>query len=467
MRKLAVLAILAAAVYWGVPRLSPRFLLGGIQVNEADHASWIAALDRAGMNTVAVTVYAKQGDWDSDNLWFEDEEPWVVHEIRQARRSGLDAVLVLRVALDHAFPRNKFYWHGMIVPRTATDLDAWFERYRRFAARWAAIAEREGVAVLALGSELNSMTSTAPVDEVPMLEEYYANADKVARENARIIEHEEAIARKHLWVRGYDPQGSVVEFLDERAAAERHWARQAAYLDRPNPLAEINRRRRALDAAWRGLIAEVRQLYGGRLTYAANFDQYEAVGFWDDLDLIAVNAYFPLRRHYLPGLGGAELAALLESRWSVVLGRLEAFRRRVGLPRHRFLFTELGYTRRAHSTIEPWASHGFAVLPSSQGERLVVWEEQAVDLDERALAVRGLYRAHARAGGDLLAGLLYWKLSTEPAHAEVEPFVLVLGSGDPLATELRRFTRALPWDRLRQRLRVWPWSRGTTSRRAG
>jgi Glycoside Hydrolase Family 113 len=452
MRKLVLLAVSAAlaAAWWAVARLSPPFLLGGIQVNEADPARWVTALGDAGMNAVAVTVYARQGDWDSANLWFADDEPGVVNEVREARRAGLDVVLVLRVALDHAFPRNKFYWHGMIVPRTETELDAWFERYRRFVLRWAEIAEREGITVLAIGSEMNSMTNTVPVDALPELEEYYANRDKVGRENAKIVAHEDAIARRNLWVRGYDPAGSVAEFLDERSTAERDWARRVAYLDEPDPVERINQRRRRLDAAWRDLIAATRRRYGGRLTYAANFDRYEFVGFWDDLDLIAVNAYFPLLHHYLPDIGRPELAALLESRWEAQLARLDAFRRRIGLPRRRFLFTELGYSRRAHSTIEPWNSHGFSVLPSPRGETLVVWEEQPIDLEERALAVRGLYRANLRF--DLLAGLLYWKLSTEPTHTDIEPFALVLGAGDPMQTELARFSRARPRDRLLYRV---------------
>ena len=45
----------------------PSFFLGGIQVNEPDHAQWTHVLTEVGMNTVAVTIYARQGDWDSDN----------------------------------------------------------------------------------------------------------------------------------------------------------------------------------------------------------------------------------------------------------------------------------------------------------------------------------------------------------------------------------------------------------------
>ena len=119
---LAVLAILLAVV--GVVVRSSRtadktFFLGGIQVNEPDQEAWVRTLDEVGMNTVAVTVYARQGDWDSANLWFDDEAPWAVNEIRVAKARGLKVVLVLRVALDHAFERNKFFWHGMIMPHTA------------------------------------------------------------------------------------------------------------------------------------------------------------------------------------------------------------------------------------------------------------------------------------------------------------------------------------------------------------
>ena len=63
-------------------------MLGGIQVNEPDYGKWTQALQNAGMNTVSVTVYAKQGDWDSDNLWYEEAEPAVLSEIRAAKQAG-------------------------------------------------------------------------------------------------------------------------------------------------------------------------------------------------------------------------------------------------------------------------------------------------------------------------------------------------------------------------------------------
>ncbi|MEI6863447.1 MAG: hypothetical protein WCK38_03505, partial [Candidatus Omnitrophota bacterium] len=42
------------------------------------------------------------------------------------------------------------------------------------------------------------------------------------------------------------------------------------------------------------IIPEVRKAYKGRIMYAANWDEYENVGFWDDLDYAGIDAYFPL-----------------------------------------------------------------------------------------------------------------------------------------------------------------------------
>jgi len=45
---------------------------------------------------------------------------------------------------------------------------------------------------------------------------------------------------------------------------------------------------------WRQLIRDVREIYKGELTYAANWDNYNAVNLWDELDHIGVDSYFPL-----------------------------------------------------------------------------------------------------------------------------------------------------------------------------
>ena len=455
LRSLAVIGLLAALSLLALGATpEPQLLVGGIQVNEPDHQAWVAALEDAGMNTVAVTVYARQGDWDSADLQWEDEEPGVVAEIRAAKQRGLEVVLVLRVALDDAVERNEFFWHGMIQPLAEDDLEDWFRRYRRFTGQWAAIAEAEGVDVLAVSSELNALTSTMPLAEMPVLEEYWTNPEKVEREHGRLLEHA-AAEPDRLEVGGHADYASLPAYLGGQAAAHRQWARQVAWLDESDPLARINRRRQRLDEHWRRVVAEARRLYGGPLTYAANFDQYEAVGFWDELDLIGINAYFPLRRWELPGLPVADLEEQLAAGWRRVLSGIDGLRRERGLDDRQVLFTEIGYVARANATIRPWASDGLSVELSGAGERLISWGDEPADSSERAAAIAALRRVHDEMGGELLAGLLYWKLSTVPSHREVEPFVLILeqgGGADPALAELAGFGRRTLLERLRLRV---------------
>ncbi len=57
---------------------------------------------------------------------------------------------------------------------------------------------------------------------------------------------------------------------------------------------------RQREADWRRVIARVRAEFSGPLTYSANFDDWQTIGFWDALDFIGVSAYFPLLRPTRP-----------------------------------------------------------------------------------------------------------------------------------------------------------------------
>ena len=91
---------------------------------------------------------------------------------------------------------------------------------------------------------------------------------------------------------------------------------------------------------WRALVADVRAVYPGRVTYAANWDRYDRVGFWDALDLVGVQAYFPVH-----GRGGPA------AEWAAHRDDLAAFSARAGRP---VLFTEAGYRPSADAAREPW-----------------------------------------------------------------------------------------------------------------
>ena len=45
---------------------------------------------------------------------------------------------------------------------------------------------------------------------------------------------------------------------------------------------------------WKQLIIEIREIYSGKLTYAGNWDAFMHIPFWEELDYIGVDAYFPV-----------------------------------------------------------------------------------------------------------------------------------------------------------------------------
>lgn len=97
---------------------------------------------------------------------------------------------------------------------------------------------------------------------------------------------------------------------------------------------------------WRSLIQEVKTVYSGKLTYAANwYNEYEEVVFWDELDYIGIQAYFPLTESESPGVGE------LSEGWNKHLPAIEAVQKRYD---REVLFTEMGYKSSADGAVRPW-----------------------------------------------------------------------------------------------------------------
>jgi hypothetical protein len=429
------------------------FYLGGIQVNEPDHERWVESLETAGMNTVSVTVFAHQGAWNTDHLWFDIyDTQWVRHEIRQAKKAGLHVVLILRVALNHTYAQNNHLWHGMIMPGTETQVRTWFMRYTQFVTEWAEVAAEEGVEVLGIGSEMNALASTLPIAAMPQLEEYYLDPEKQQEFKLDVLA---GIAAGASLAGDAGRYPSVDAYLDDKVRTYESWAQAMTAGGEGDYLAVINQRRALLEECWLWLIDKVRAVYDGKLTYAANFDQYQEVGFWRHLDLIGINAYFPLRKTFLDGPERPQLPTLLEEGWRTVLGEVEAFRQAEGVAEMPVIFSELGYTERRDSTLAPWAGESFTVawgerlpgagesVPPAEEKRLIVWNQQPLEPRERTAAVAALRRVSQAEFPRLLTGILYWKLSTLAKHREIEPFVAILAGDDPdsrpLIEELAKF----------------------------
>ena len=71
----------------------------------------------------------------------------------------------------------------------------------------------------------------------------------------------------------------------------------------------------------------------------------------------------------------SELLERFTDGWRAILDRIDAFRDSKPV-----LFTEIGYTFRRYSTVEPWNHGGFTVVGwKTHDRRLVVWDEQPLD----------------------------------------------------------------------------------------
>lgn len=416
------------------------FYLGGIQINEANHSDWIKMLKKAKMNTVEVTVYARQGEWDSDFLNFPKKDKGVLSEIRAAKKAGIKVVLILRVSLDYSYSRNRFMWHGMVMPKNEVLLANWFRKYQNFATHWAEIAQEEGVDVFSIGSEMNALSSTFEIQSIPSLYAYYNNISAQNEHEKRALKYKKRLKEENLWVRGYDNYKNLKAYLEDRIQYHYQWGQQVTFAGQKNRLDLMNARRTQSLVLWKGLIQEIRTIYSGKLTYAANFDNYMDVAFWQDLDFIGINAYFSLRNPNKKITSKATLKQTLENGWKRVFKNINAFRTTHGLIDKPMIFTELGYINRENTTIEPWAGFGFSVVGVNSSERLILWEKEREDLQERKLAMDALYKV-VKNDFVNLEGILYWKLTTHDYHLPYEPFALHLtpNAKDSLQVSLGKF----------------------------
>lgn len=158
------------------------------------------------------------------------------------------------------------------------------------------------------------------------------------------------------------------------------------------------------EAEWRRLIAVARAHYDGPLVYAATQGpEFETLRFWDALDYIGLDNYYPLGDGY-------DTRAMLAS--------VEAVQRRYQKP---VLLTEAGYS-------------------SSPGAHRTPWDDRRsgpVDLQEQVRCYEALYRAFHRR--PWFRGVYWWKIETDrtggPAHPGMAPW------NKPAMETVRRWNR--------------------------
>lgn len=96
---------------------------------------------------------------------------------------------------------------------------------------------------------------------------------------------------------------------------------------------------------WRELIKQVRSVYSGQLTYASHWDTYMDIRFWDALDYVGINAYFPLTEKMDPTYDE------LKAGWTKWVEEMETFQKEVKKP---IIFPEIGCNSCDGAAIRPW-----------------------------------------------------------------------------------------------------------------
>ncbi|MEP7292350.1 MAG: hypothetical protein ABI835_11230 [Chloroflexota bacterium] len=145
---------------------------------------------------------------------------------------------------------------------------------------------------------------------------------------------------------------------------------------------------------WRALVARVRELYGGRLTYAAlTYVEPVQITWWDALDSIGIDAYFGLTLTKAPTLAQMSLG------WTPTIVYLNWLAAHWQMP---VILTEIGYM----------SVDGTNILPG-------YWSlDGDTDLQEQADAYQSLIEAFS--GQEWWQGIFWWALSTDPQQGGAE-----------------------------------------------
>lgn len=125
---------------------------------------------------------------------------------------------------------------------------------------------------------------------------------------------------------------------------------------------------------WKQLIIDIKEVYRGKLTYAANWDEYKRTPFWDQLDYIGIDAYFPVCEDQTPTI---ECAKQGWQRWKEEVSAFAKAQDR------KVIFTEFGYRSVNFTGKEPWKADRSMTEVNLEGQANAtqalfeeVWDEE-------------------------------------------------------------------------------------------
>ncbi len=191
---------------------------------------------------------------------------------------------------------------------------------------------------------------------------WYSESDRGAKEIAQSADSlgMKIILKPHLWLGGYHAEGqprNEIKYADEESWTAweadytgflMHYAHLAEEVGAEILVigTELARSAHERPQYWRGLIENIRSVYQGKLTYAANWwEEYEHIEFWDMLDYVGVQAYFELSDDPDP------TSIMLAEGWNSHKEVLSSLSAQLKRP---VLFTEIGYRNVADAAAQPW-----------------------------------------------------------------------------------------------------------------
>ncbi len=163
---------------------------------------------------------------------------------------------------------------------------------------------------------------------------------------------------------------------------------------------------------WKNLIMEIRKIYDGKLTYSSNWDDYQKVSFWKELDYIGISAYFPLVDKINPDLKE------LDKAWQPIIKRLNIFS---DLNKKEILFTEFGYRSMNKPAWKSWELEYKEDIVVNTSAQVLAYQALFASFWNQKWMAGGFlwkwYHDHSQVGG---AGDTDWTPQNKPVEKVIQ-----------------------------------------------
>jgi len=145
---------------------------------------------------------------------------------------------------------------------------------------------------------------------------------------------------------------------------------------------------------WKKVISGVRERYFGPITYAADWTNFQDIEWWDSVDYVGIDAYFPLTL-----FNSAPTLEELKTVWSNYADEIDAWLSPVNKP---VIFTEIGYR----------SGDGTSMAPSNY------WSDMSVDLQEQSDCYEAAF--HALWNRSWFHGFYWWTWIHDPMKGGID-----------------------------------------------